>query len=230
MIVAYVLAALLQTPVEEARALLEQGRSLEALQTLDAAAEASPDDPEIQYLLGAVYAAGGRNTEALRHAKNAFTLAPDEPSYALAYGELLYGEGRIDEAKAPLQQASELPEALIAQYPAKERRGSRLLVVDERVSDQRFSDLPTLLRAGDLLVFNDTRVIKARLAATKNTGGRAEILIERVTGERTALAHVRASKSPRPGSRLRLADDARWPPAGAIGLAGLNRSGGIPGG
>ena len=102
----------------------------------------------------------------------------------------------------------DLPEALIAQYPAKERRGSRLLVVHERVSDQRFSDLPTLLRAGDLLVFNDTRVIKARLAATKKTGGRAEILIERVTGECTALAHVRASKAPRPGSRLRLADDA----------------------
>lgn len=101
----------------------------------------------------------------------------------------------------------DLPEALIAQYPAQERRGSRLLVVAERVSDQRFSDLPTLLRAGDLLVFNDTRVIKARLAATKDTGGRAEILIERVTGERTALAHVRASKSPRPGSRLRLADN-----------------------
>ncbi len=101
----------------------------------------------------------------------------------------------------------ELPEALIAQYPAEERRGSRLLVVYERTHDRRFGDLATLLRPGDLLVFNDTRVIKARLAATKETGGRAEILVERVTGERTALAHVRASKSPRPGGRLRLADD-----------------------
>jgi len=102
----------------------------------------------------------------------------------------------------------DLPEELIAQYPAEERRGSRLLVVDEHIGDRHFSELPLLLRPGDLLVFNDTRVIKARLAATKDTGGRAEILLERVTGERTALAHVRASKSPRPGSRLRLAGNA----------------------
>ena len=101
-----------------------------------------------------------------------------------------------------------LPQELIARYPAADRRGSRLLRVGEDVADLHFSDLPSLLRAGDLLVFNDTRVIKARLKAAKDTGGRAEILIERVTGERHALAHVRASKSPKPGSRLLLDRDA----------------------
>ena len=95
-----------------------------------------------------------------------------------------------------------LPEALIARYPARERRDSRLLVVDDGVRDLGFADLPSLLRAGDLLVFNDTRVIKARLLARKETGGKAEILIERVAGDRSALAHVRASKTPKPGSRL----------------------------
>jgi len=98
----------------------------------------------------------------------------------------------------------ELPEELIAQYPAADRRGSRLLAVTDGVSDLDFAALTTLLRPGDLLVFNDTRVIKARLAASKDTGGRAEILIERVTAQRSALAHVRASKSPKAGSRLML--------------------------
>jgi S-adenosylmethionine:tRNA ribosyltransferase-isomerase len=98
----------------------------------------------------------------------------------------------------------DLPDDLIAQYPAAARRDSRLLVVGDSMDDRCFSELPTLLRAGDLLVFNDTRVIKARLAATKETGGRAEILIERVSSERTVLAHVRASKSPRAGGRLLL--------------------------
>jgi len=102
----------------------------------------------------------------------------------------------------------DLPEALIAQYPAAERRGSRLLVVSDGIDDRSFADLPAFLSPGDLLVFNDTRVIKARLNATKDTGGRAEILIERVTGRRAALAHVRASKSPRPGGRMKLAGDA----------------------
>lgn len=96
----------------------------------------------------------------------------------------------------------ELPSDLIARYPAKERRGSRLLVVDDGIRDLGFTDLPSLLRRGDLLVFNDTRVIKARLAAQKETGGKTEILIERIEGERVALAHIRASKSPRPGGRL----------------------------
>jgi len=101
----------------------------------------------------------------------------------------------------------ELPDALIARYPAVNRRGSRLLELGDEISDRTFSELPMLLRPGDLLVFNDTRVIKARLAATKETGGRAEILVERVQSARTVLAHIKASKSPKPGGRLLLADD-----------------------
>ena len=102
----------------------------------------------------------------------------------------------------------DLPPELIARYPAADRRGSRLLVVEEGVRDLGFAALPSLLRAGDLLVFNNTRVIKARLAARKETGGKAEILIERIESERVALAHVRASKSPKPGSRMHLANGA----------------------
>jgi len=98
----------------------------------------------------------------------------------------------------------ELPEELIARYPAPQRRDSRLLVVDEPVQDVGFADLPTLLRPDDLLVFNDTRVIKARLLGRKETGGKVEILVERIEGDRAALVHVRASKSPKPGTRLLL--------------------------
>jgi S-adenosylmethionine:tRNA ribosyltransferase-isomerase len=96
----------------------------------------------------------------------------------------------------------ELPQELIARYPAADRRGSHLLCVGDDIADLCFADLPSLLRAGDLLVFNDTRVIKARLAAHKETGGKAEILVERIEGRRSALVHIRASKSPKPGSRL----------------------------
>ena len=102
----------------------------------------------------------------------------------------------------------DLPDSLIAQYPLTDRGGSRLLVVADGIDDRRFSELPALLRAGDLLVFNDTRVIRARLEATKETGGRAEILIERVVGDRSAVAHIRASKSPKAGGRLLLPGDA----------------------
>ena len=98
----------------------------------------------------------------------------------------------------------ELPDELIARYPARDRRDSRLLAVADGLADLGFADLPSLLRAGDLLVFNDTRVIKARLTARKETGGKAEILIERVESERVALAMIRASKSPKPGGRLLL--------------------------
>ncbi len=100
----------------------------------------------------------------------------------------------------------DLPDGLIARHPASERRGSRLLEIGEQLVDRRFADLPALLRPGDLLVFNDTRVIRARLAARKATGGRAEILIERTDGDREALAQVRASKAPPRGSRLVLGD------------------------
>ncbi len=95
-----------------------------------------------------------------------------------------------------------LPDELIARHPAAARRGSRLLEVGDELVDRGFDELPDLLRAGDLLVFNDTRVIPARLHARKATGGRAEVLIERVTGRSSALAQIRASKSPRAGSRL----------------------------
>jgi S-adenosylmethionine:tRNA ribosyltransferase-isomerase len=101
----------------------------------------------------------------------------------------------------------DLPESLIAQRPAAERRGSRLLLLDGasgEVDDRQFSDLPGLLRPGDLLVFNDTRVIPARLFGRKESGGRVEVLVERITSKREVLAHVRASKSPKAGSWLTL--------------------------
>ncbi|WP_028456607.1 tRNA preQ1(34) S-adenosylmethionine ribosyltransferase-isomerase QueA [Chitinilyticum litopenaei] len=97
----------------------------------------------------------------------------------------------------------ELPEALIAQFPPAERGASRLLHVDAaELADLRFAQLPDLLRAGDVLVFNDTRVIKARLFGEKASGGKIEALVERVLGENRALAMVRASKSPKPGAIL----------------------------
>ncbi len=98
----------------------------------------------------------------------------------------------------------ELPPELIAQHPAPERVGSRLLRLDAAgaLADHRFADLPQFLRAGDVLVFNDTRVIKARLLGHKGSGGRVEALVERVLAGDEALAHVRASKSPKPGAVL----------------------------
>lgn len=102
-----------------------------------------------------------------------------------------------------------LPDALIARYPLAERGGSRLLHVDGRAGafhDRLFADLPTLFRPHDLLVFNDTRVIKARLRGVKDTGGKIEALVERVLGEHEALAFIRASKAPKPGTVLRFAD------------------------
>jgi S-adenosylmethionine:tRNA ribosyltransferase-isomerase len=101
-----------------------------------------------------------------------------------------------------------LPPELVAQHPAADRGASRLLHVDAAGSlhDRRFAELPALLQAGDLLVLNDTRVIKARLFGSKPTGGKVEVLVERVTGEDSALAQVRASKTPPAGSSLRLAD------------------------
>ncbi|TCS73422.1 S-adenosylmethionine:tRNA ribosyltransferase-isomerase [Sulfuritortus calidifontis] len=102
-----------------------------------------------------------------------------------------------------------LPEELIARYPLAERTASRLLHVDgpnKRFSDRRFAELAEFFRAGDLLVFNDTRVIKARLFGEKASGGRIEALIERVLSEHEAIAFIRASKSPKPGMRLRFAD------------------------
>jgi S-adenosylmethionine:tRNA ribosyltransferase-isomerase len=104
----------------------------------------------------------------------------------------------------------DLPAELIAQAPSATRSASRLLAVDGRVlRDLAFTALPSLLAPGDLAVFNDTKVIKARVFARKESGGRAELLIERVTGEREAWAQVRASHAPRAGSCLVLAGGAQ---------------------
>ncbi|HMW28618.1 MAG TPA: tRNA preQ1(34) S-adenosylmethionine ribosyltransferase-isomerase QueA, partial [Plasticicumulans sp.] len=115
----------------------------------------------------------------------------------------------------------DLPPELIAQQPPAERGDSRLLALDGtdgRLQDARFDDLPGFLRAGDLLVFNDTRVIPARLHGVKaGSGGRVEVLVERILDARRVLAHLRASKSPKPGTRLWLEQ--------AVGAVVLGRAG-----
>lgn len=98
-----------------------------------------------------------------------------------------------------------LPEKLIAKYPTENRSASRLLQLDGKtgkVSHSMFTDMLKLVDEGDLLVFNNTRVIPARLLGKKETGGQVEVLVERIIDEHTALAHVRASKAPKPGTRL----------------------------
>ena len=98
-----------------------------------------------------------------------------------------------------------LPDALVARHPAEPRTSSRLLVVGRKgLSDRRFTDLPGYLRAGDLLVLNDTRVLRARLAGRKATGGRVEVFVERVEGRCRLLARVRASKGLRVGGEVEL--------------------------
>ncbi|MBU9165669.1 tRNA preQ1(34) S-adenosylmethionine ribosyltransferase-isomerase QueA [Burkholderia multivorans] len=104
-----------------------------------------------------------------------------------------------------------LPPELIAQTALPDRTASRLLEVDAtaepaRFVDRRVAELPACIARGDLLVFNDTKVLKARFFGQKASGGRIEVLIERVTGSHTALAQIRASKSPGAGTTLRLAD------------------------
>lgn len=103
----------------------------------------------------------------------------------------------------------DLPDELIAQFPPAVRGGSRLLHVEASgtLHDRDFRDLPTLLHPDDLLVMNDTRVIKARLFGAKDSGGKVELLVERVSGEFEALAFIRASHAPKPGSRIHLSDD-----------------------
>lgn len=98
-----------------------------------------------------------------------------------------------------------LPDELIARHPTAQRRDSRLMVVDApngRIDDRQFVDLPGYLRAGDLLVFNDTRVLPARLHGRKASGGRVELLLERLLSERTAMVQLKASKSPAEGTRI----------------------------
>ncbi len=98
-----------------------------------------------------------------------------------------------------------LPERLIAQHPPEQRGMSRLLHVhDGALEDFRFADLLQLVRPGDVLVLNDTRVIKARLFGSKDSGGRVEVLVERVLNEHEMLAQVRASHAPKAGSRILL--------------------------
>lgn len=98
----------------------------------------------------------------------------------------------------------DLPEQLIAQYPPEVRGSSRLLVAlpDKPPADDRFTALPDYVERGDVLVFNNTKVMKARLFGQKASGGKIEALIERVLDAHTALAHVRSSKSPKPGTQL----------------------------
>jgi S-adenosylmethionine:tRNA ribosyltransferase-isomerase len=105
-----------------------------------------------------------------------------------------------------------LPPELIAQHPAPERGASRLLHLDGRtgeITDRQFADFPDLVDERDLLVLNDTRVIKARLTGKKSTGGKIELFIERVTGEREALALLRSSHPPQPGGTLIVGNDCR---------------------
>ncbi|MHB8787052.1 MAG: tRNA preQ1(34) S-adenosylmethionine ribosyltransferase-isomerase QueA [Thauera sp.] len=116
-----------------------------------------------------------------------------------------------------------LPAELIAQAPLPERSASRLLVTTPSagsapvLADATFCDLPDLIGPGDLLVFNDTRVIHARLHGVKDSGGQVEVLIERAIGPHEALAQVRASKSPKTGSRLRMADAFEIEVLGRVG-------------
>jgi len=108
----------------------------------------------------------------------------------------------------------ELPSELIAQTPLPERASSRLMVLhgdSGRVMHRHFTDIIDLLAPEDLLVFNNTRVIAARLFAAKNTGGRVEVLLERMLANGSALAQIRASKAPTPGTVLWLAADEKAP-------------------
>lgn len=111
-----------------------------------------------------------------------------------------------------------LPPELIAQHPASQRSASRLLDgTGAQPIDRIFRELPALLQAGDLLVFNDTKVVKARLFGEKSTGGKAELLIERVIGDREVVAHMKVSKKPAPGAVLSMQGGftatltGRWP-------------------
>ncbi|HEY5716796.1 MAG TPA: tRNA preQ1(34) S-adenosylmethionine ribosyltransferase-isomerase QueA [Psychromonas sp.] len=103
----------------------------------------------------------------------------------------------------------ELPPALIARYPKQDRSASRLLSLDGNSGELKhlnFTDIVELIDQKDLLIFNDTRVIPARLFGEKETGGKIEVLVERVLDDKSFLAHVRSSKSPKPGCKLRLED------------------------
>jgi len=102
-----------------------------------------------------------------------------------------------------------LPDELIAQQPLAERRASRLLLLDptnKTISDEKFADLAQWINPQDLIVFNNTRVFPARLFGQKQSGGKIEVLVERLIDDNTLWAHVRSSKSPKAGTRLILQD------------------------
>ena len=136
------------------------------------------------------------------HYKNTFKKKPDY---------FLKCINRLNLIISPAMKKSDfnyhLPAALIAQKPLAERDASRLLCMDRdsgQIADRQFTDLINLIHERDLLVFNDTRVIPARLFGKKQSGGKVEILIERILDDRHAIAHVKASKSPKPGTLIEL--------------------------
>jgi len=105
-----------------------------------------------------------------------------------------------------------LPEELIARYPTADRTASRLMTLNGnsgQIDDLNFLSVADQLNAGDLLVFNNTRVIPARMFGQKASGGKIEVLVERLLDERRFLAHIRASKSPKPGNELILEDTVK---------------------
>ena len=106
----------------------------------------------------------------------------------------------------------DLPEELIAQYPIADRDSSRLLCLEPegKITDSSFKQFSEYLKPGDLIVLNDTRVIPARLFAKKETGGKVEIMLERIRDEKTLLVQLRASKSPKPGTRLLLDENTSF--------------------
>ncbi|WP_261816691.1 tRNA preQ1(34) S-adenosylmethionine ribosyltransferase-isomerase QueA [Vibrio gallicus] len=107
----------------------------------------------------------------------------------------------------------ELPDELIARYPMQERTASRLLKLDGNsglIEDKGFTDILDSIQAGDLLVFNNTRVIPARVFGRKASGGKIEVLVERMLDEHSILAHVRSSKAPKPGTQIFLGDDDQY--------------------
>ena len=106
-----------------------------------------------------------------------------------------------------------LPQELIAQFPTEERRASRLLALDGCdgiLHDRMFADLPKYVQANDVMIFNDTRVIKARVFGSKDSGGQVELMLERVLDEKHALAQIRASHAPKPGSRITISPEAAF--------------------
>ena len=113
-----------------------------------------------------------------------------------------------------------LPPDLIAQFPTEERRASRLLALDGRdgiLQDRLFADLPKYVQANDVIIFNDTRVIKARVFGTKDSGGQVELMLERVLDERHAMAQIRASHAPKADSRIVVNPDAAFTVLGRQG-------------